>query len=484
MPCSLAEQGGHQWLVGGEVLFSPHWRRSHSARLRRRPQRRSCTVPGASDTEIRIGTTTPYSGPASAYSAGAVSATAYFAMINDQGGVNGRKINFISLDDAYSPPKTVEQIRRLIESDEVLFLVNPVGTATNMAVVKYINQKQVPHLFIGTGATVFNDPEHYPWTMSWTPHYASEGEIYARYILSVKPDAKIGILAQNDDLGRDYLMGFRRGLGDKASTMIVSTQSYNTTDPTVNSQVVSLKTSGADVFFIVTIPKFSAQAIRKAYDIDWHPQEFVVSVGSSIAGAIKPAGFEAAKGIISAAYQKDPADPQWRDDPQMQAWNVWMDKYNPRISKSDYYAPYGYNIGYAVVQLLKQCGDNLTRENIMKQASHLDMELPLLLPGIRLRTSPTDLRPDQADAAGALRRLALRAVQRRARERLNFSAKMRALWRRSHTSTPGSRATGIRGSRDLRQSDGCIGAVAHAKTITNNRSVFGRYWAFLPQPRA
>src|ERR1700686_1176770 len=310
--------------------------------------------PVSSDTEIKIGTTTPYSGPASAYSAGAVSATAYFAMINDQGGVNGRKINFISLDDAYSPPKTVEQIRRLIESDEVSFLVNPVGTATNMAVFKYINQKGVPHLFIGTGATVFNDPEHYPWTMSWTPHYASEGEIYARYILSTKPDAKIGVLAQNDDLGRDYLMGFRRGLGDKTSTMIVSTQAYNTTDPTIDSQVVSLKASGADVFVIITIPKFSAQAIRKAYDIDWHPQEFVVSVGSSIAGAIKPAGFEAAKGIISAAYQKDPADPQWQDDPAMKAWNVWMDKYNPRIDKSDYYAPYGYNIGFAVVQLLKQ----------------------------------------------------------------------------------------------------------------------------------
>src|SRR5712672_3019365 len=222
--------------------------------------------PGVTDTEIKIGTTTPYSGPASAYSAGAVSATAYFAMINEQGGVNGRKINYISLDDAYSPPKTVEQIRRLIESDEVLFLVNPVGTATNMAVVKYINQQKVPHIFVGSGATVFNDPEHYPWTMSWTPHYASEGEIYARYILSTKPDAKIGILAQNDDLGRDYLLGFKRGLGDKAATMIVSTQSYNTTDPTVDSQVVSLKTAGADVFFIVTIPKFSAQAIRKAYD--------------------------------------------------------------------------------------------------------------------------------------------------------------------------------------------------------------------------
>src|SRR6478672_10649648 len=209
--------------------------------------------PGVTDTEIKIGTTTPYSGPASAYSAGAVSATAYFQMINEQGGVNGRKINYISLDDAYSPPKTVEQIRRLIESDEVAFLLNPVGTATNMAVFKYINQKGVPHLFIGTGATVFNDPEHYPWTMSWTPHYASEGEIYARYILSTKPDAKIGILSQNDDLGRDYLLGFKRGLGDRASAMIVSSQTYNTSDPTIDSQVVTLKASGADVFFIVTV---------------------------------------------------------------------------------------------------------------------------------------------------------------------------------------------------------------------------------------
>src|SRR3984885_11692760 len=349
--------------------------------------------PGATDTEIKIGTTTPYSGPASAYAAGAISATAFFAMINDQGGVNGRKINYTTLADPYSPPKTVEQIRRLIESEEVLFLVNPVGTATNMAVVKYINQMKVPHLFIGTGATVFNDPEHYPWTMSWTPHYASEGEIYARYILSTKPDAKIGILSQNDDLGRDYLLGFKRGLGDKAASMIVSSQTYNTSDPTVDSQVVTLKASGADAFLIFSVPKFAAQAIRKAYDIDWHPQEFVVSVGSSIAGAIRPAGFEAAKGIISAAYQKDPADPQWKNDPAMKAWNVWMDKYNPRVDKSDYYAPYGYNIGYAVVQILKQCGDNLTRENVMKQASHLDMAPPLLLPGIRLQTSPSDLRP-------------------------------------------------------------------------------------------
>jgi len=349
--------------------------------------------PGATANEVKIGTTTPYSGPASAYSAGAISITAYFQMINDQGGVNGRKINFISLDDAYSPPKTVEQIRRLIESDEVLFLVNPVGTAPNMAVVKYINQKQVPHLFVGSGATIFNDPEHYPWTMSWTPHYASEGEIYARYILSTQPDAKIGILAQNDDLGRDYILGFKRGLGERAAAMIVSQQAYNTSDPTVDSQIVSLRASGANVLFIAAVPKFAAQAIRKAYDIDWHPQELLSSVGSSIAGAIRPAGFEAAKGVISAAYQKDPADPQWKDDPAMQAWNVWMDKYNPHVDKSDYYAPYGYNIGYAVVQILKACGDDLTRENVMKQASHLDMELPLLLPGIRLRTTPTDLRP-------------------------------------------------------------------------------------------
>ena len=350
-------------------------------------------APGVSDTEIKIGNTSPYSGPASAYSAGAVSEAAYFAMVNDRGGVNGRKINFISLDDAYSPPKTVEQIRRLIESEEVAFVINPVGTAPNTAVVKYINQKQVPHLFLGSGATMFNDPDHFPWTMSWTPHYASEGEIYAKYILSTKPDARIGILWQNDDLGRDYLLGFKRGLGERASTMIVSSLAYNTSDPTVDSQVVSLKASGADVLLMATIPKFSAQAIRKAYDIDWHPLEIVVSIGSSIAGAIRPAGFEAARGVISAAYQKDPADPQWRDDPEMKAWNAWMDKYNPHIDKSDYYAPYGYNVGYAVVQLLKQCGDDLTRENIMKHASNLDMELPLLLPGIKLKTTPTDLRP-------------------------------------------------------------------------------------------
>jgi branched-chain amino acid transport system substrate-binding protein len=349
--------------------------------------------PGVTDTEIKIGTTTPYSGPASAYSAGAVSIAAYFEMVNEHGGVNGRKIKFISLDDAYSPPKTVEQIRRLVESEEVLFLVNTVGTAPNTAILKYINQKRVPHLFVGSGATIFNDPEHYPWTMSWTPHYASEGEIYARYVLSAKPDARIAVISQNDDLGRDYLLGLRRGLGERASSMIVATQTYNTSDPTIDSQIVSLKASGADVLLIAAVPRFAAQAIRKAYDIDWHPLKFVVGVGSSIAGAIRPAGFEASKGVISAAYQKDPADPQWKDDPPMQAWNAWMDKYNPRTDKSDYYAPYGYNIGFAVVQILKQCGNELTRENVMQHASHLDMELPMLLPGIRLKTTPSDLRP-------------------------------------------------------------------------------------------
>jgi branched-chain amino acid transport system substrate-binding protein len=349
--------------------------------------------PGVTDTEIKLGTTTPFSGPASAYSASAVSATAFFTMINEKGGINGRKINYVALDDGYSPPKTVEQTRKLIEGEEVLFLVNPVGTAPNGAVVKYVNNKKVPDLFIGSGATMFNDPEHFPWTLSWTPHYASEGEIYAKYILKNKSDAKIGILWQNDDLGRDYLLGFKRGLGDKAAKMIVAEQPYNVTDPTVDSQVVSLKTAGADVFFIVTTPKFSAQAIRKAWDTDWHPMKIVVSIGSSIAGAIKPAGFDASKDVISAAYQKDPADPQWANDPEMKKWNEWMDKYNPHVSKSDYYAPYGYNIGTAVTNILKMAGDNLTRENIMNIATHLDMDLPLLLPGIKLHTTPDDHRP-------------------------------------------------------------------------------------------
>lgn len=349
--------------------------------------------PGVSDSAIKIGNTAPYSGPASAYSAAAISEIAYFKMLNEQGGVNGRKIDMLSLDDGYSPPKSVEQTRRLVESDGVLLVFNPVGTPTNSAIYKYLNQKKVPHLFVGSGATKFNDPTHFPWTMSWTPHYASEGKIYAKYILQTKPDAKIAILAQNDDLGRDYVMGFKEGLGDQAAKMIVKETTYEVTDPTVDSQVVSLMGSGADTFFNVATPKFSAQAIRRAYDIGWHPLQFVVSIGSSVAGAIRPAGFERAKGIITAMYQKDAGDPQWKDDANFKAWSAWMDKYNTQVDKSDYYAVYGYNLAIGLAEVLRRCGNELTRENVMKQATHLDMDLPMLLPGIRVKTTPDDVRP-------------------------------------------------------------------------------------------
>jgi branched-chain amino acid transport system substrate-binding protein len=348
--------------------------------------------PGVSDSEIRIGNTAPYSGAASAYSAAAVSELAYFAMLNAKGGVNGRKITMVSLDDGYSPPKTVEQVRRLVESEGVLLMLNPVGTPGNTAVHKYLNQKGVPHLFVGSGASRFNDPEHFPWTMSWTPHYVSEGKIYAQYILSAKPDARIAILSQDDDLGKDYVHGLKEGLGERAAKMVVQEATYEVTDPTVDQQIVSAQGSGADVFFNVATPKFSAQAIRRAYDIGWHPLQFVVSIGSSIAGAIRPAGFERAQGLISASYQKDPHDPQWQDDPGFQAWNAWMDKYNPNVDKSDYYAVYGYNLAQAMAEVLRRCGDDLTRERVMNEASHLDMELPMLLPGIRVTTSPNDLR--------------------------------------------------------------------------------------------
>lgn len=349
--------------------------------------------PGASDSEIKIGTTTPFSGPSSAYSNLAVSINAYFSMINAQGGINGRKINFISLDDAYSPPKTVEQTRRLVESEEVLLIMSAVGTAPNAAVVKYVNSRKVPDLFVGSGATLFNDPTRFPYTVSWSPHYASEGEIYAKYLLSTKPDAKIAILSQNDDLGKDYVSGFRKGLGDKENSMIVAASTYNTSDPTIDSQIVTLKASGADVLFLATTPKFTAQALRKVFDLGWHPLKLVDSVGSSIAAAMKPAGPQASKDAISAAYQKDPADPQWKDDLSMKSWVAWMDKYNPGVDKSDYLGILGFNEAYAMSQILKSCGNNLTREEVIKQATNLDMELPLLLPGIRLKTSPDDHRP-------------------------------------------------------------------------------------------
>ena len=350
--------------------------------------------PGVTDTEIKIGQTMPYSGPASAYGTIGKAEAAYFNKINKEGGINGRKINFISLDDGYSPPKTVEQARRLVEEEQVLFLYGPLGTPPNTAIHKYMNAKKVPQLFVATGATAWGDPQHFPWTMGWQPNYQTEGKIYAAYILKNKPDAKIGILMQNDDYGKDYVNGFKAGLGDKAAKMIVKEVTYEVTDPTVDSQIVTLKGSGADVFFNVTTPKFAAQAIRKAYDIDWHPLQFLNNVSASVGSVLVPAGLEKAVGIISTQYAKDPTDPQWKDDKGYQDWAAFMKQYYPNGDLKDASNVYGYTSAMTMVQVLKQCGDDLTRENIMKQAANLkDLELPMLLPGIKINTSATDFYP-------------------------------------------------------------------------------------------
>ncbi len=350
--------------------------------------------PGASDTEIKIGNTNPYSGPASAYGTIGRAIEAYFKKINDEGGINGRKIVFISYDDGYSPPKTVEQVRRLVEQDEVLFLFQTLGTPTNTAIWKYVNQKKIPHIFVATGATKWGDPEGHPWTMGWQPNYQTEGKIYAAYILKHLPNAKIGILYQNDDYGKDYVKGLKDGLGDKAKTMIVSEQTYEVTDPTVESQIVNLKSSGADVFFNVTTPKFAAQAIKKVADIGWKPTHFLNNVSVSVEAVLKPAGFEASKGIISAFYLKDPDDPQWKDDPGRLEWLKWMQKYYPEGNVHDSFNVYAYSVAQTLVHVLKQAGDDLTRENIMRQAANIkDLELPMLLPGIKINTSPTDFYP-------------------------------------------------------------------------------------------
>jgi branched-chain amino acid transport system substrate-binding protein len=350
--------------------------------------------PGVTDKEIKIGNTMPYSGPASSYGTIGKAETAYFAMINDQGGVNGRKIKFISLDDGYSPPKTVEQTRRLVEQDEVLFDFSPLGTPTNSAIQKYLNAKKVPQLFVATGATKWGDPEHFPWTMSWQPTYQTEGHIYAKYILDKLPDAKIAILYQNDDYGKDYVKGLKDGLGDKAAKMIVAQASYETTDPTIDSQIVSLQSSGANVFYNVTIPKFAAQAIRKAYEIGWHPTQFLNRVSNSAGAVLAPAGLDASKGIITTEFQKDPTDATWQNDKAFKDWLAWMDKYYPDGDKKDTFNVFGYNEAATVVQVLKQCGDDLTRENVMKQAANLrDFAPPMLLPGIKINTSPTDFYP-------------------------------------------------------------------------------------------
>ena len=350
--------------------------------------------PGASDTEVKIGNTMPYSGPASAYGIIGKTEAAYFTMINEQGGINGRKINFISRDDGYSPPKTVELVRRMVEEDQVLFLFSTLGTPTNTAIHSYLNDNKVPQLFAATGADQWNDPKHFPWTMGLIPSYGTEAHIYARYILKHLPNAKIAVLYQNDDFGKDYLNGLRDGLGDKAAKMIVATQSYETTDPTVDSQVVALQGSGADVLLTVAIPKFAAQAIRKVYDIGWKPTHFLTSVSNSVGTVMKSAGLEKGVGIISAAFAKDPTDPQWEGTTEYKEWLAFMKKYNTSANLGDVQGAIGYTYAQTMVAVLKACGNNLTRENVMKQAASLhDVTMPMLLPGITLSTSATDFAP-------------------------------------------------------------------------------------------
>jgi ABC-type branched-subunit amino acid transport system substrate-binding protein len=354
--------------------------------------------PGASDTEIKIGNIMPYSGPASAYGTIGKAEAGYFKKINDEGGINGRKINFVSVDDGYSPPKAVEMARRLVEQDQVLFVFQSLGTPSNSAIHKYMNAKKVPQLFVATGATKWNDAKNFPWTMGWQPNYQTEAAIYAKHILQTKPDAKIAVLYQNDDYGKDLLKGFEDELGDKAKKMIVAKVSYETSDPTIDSQIVQLQGSGANVFLNVTTPKFAAMAIRKAYDIGWKPVHYVNNVGASIGAVLVPAGLEKSIGLISTAYLKDPLDSAWKDDKGMKDWYAFMAKYYPDGDLKDGGNVFGYAVAQTLVQALKQCGDNLTRENVMKQAANLkDLQLDILLPGIKINTSPTDFAPIQAE---------------------------------------------------------------------------------------
>jgi len=347
--------------------------------------------PGASDTEIKIGSTNPYSGPASAYGTIGRAEAAYFKMINDKGGVNGRKINFISLDDGYSPPRTVEQVRKLVEQEEVLFLAGTLGTPPNSAIHKYVNAKGVPHIFVNTGATKWGDPKNFPWTMGFNINYQAEGHIYAKYILDTKPGAKIAILYQNDDYGKDYVKGLKEGLGDKAAKMVVAEASYEVTDPTIDSQIVTLKASGADTFYNVTTPKFAAQAIRKVYDMGWKPLHILNNVSTSVGSVLTPAGLDKSVGLISAAYFKDPVDPQWKNDAEFKEYSAWFSKYYPEGDINDGFNVAGYLIAEGVVHVLKACGDDLSRENVMKQmASIHDLQVPMMLPGIKWNTSPDD----------------------------------------------------------------------------------------------
>ncbi|MET4262045.1 branched-chain amino acid transport system substrate-binding protein [Bradyrhizobium sp. S3.12.5] len=349
--------------------------------------------PGAGDTEIKVGQTMPFSGPASAYSSIGKTQAAYFKMINDQGGINGRKINLIQYDDAYSPPKAVEQIRKLVESDEVLLTFQIIGTPVNAAVQKYLNSKKVPQLFAATGASRFTDPKNFPWTMGYNPNYFVEGRIYGQYILKEHPNAKIGVLYQNDDLGKDYLNGIKAGLGDKAAKMIVTEASYEVSDPTVDSQILKIKDAGADLFFSATTPKQAAQAIKKIAEMGWHPVQIVDINATSVGAVLKPAGLDAAKGLISVNYGKEPLDPTWKDDAGLKKYFDFMAKYYPDGDKDSNFNTYGYGTAQLLVHVLKQCGDDLTRENVMKQAASLkDVTSDVALPGIKANTSPTDYR--------------------------------------------------------------------------------------------
>jgi branched-chain amino acid transport system substrate-binding protein len=351
---------------------------------------------GASDTEIKIGHTNPYSGPASSYGVIGKTLQAYWKSVNEAGGINGRKVNFISLDDGYSPPKTVECIRQLVEQDKVLCTFNTLGTPCNTAIHKYMNQKKVPMLFVATGASKWGDPKNFPWTMGFQPDYHTEGVIYAKHVLANVKDPKIAVIMQNDDFGKDYWNGFKEGLGKDASK-VVKHVTYETTDPTVDSQVIQLKDTGANVFFIIAIPKFAAQAMRKAGDLGWKPAIYLNNVSSSVASAMKPAGFENVQGVITAQYLMDPTDKQWGDHPDMKAWVAWMNKSNPGASLQDASNVFAYSVSFLMHKTLEKCGDNLTRENVMRQAAnHQKLKVPLCLPGITVSTSPTDYYPIQA----------------------------------------------------------------------------------------
>ena len=348
---------------------------------------------GADDKEIKLGHINPYSGPASAYAAIGKSIGAYFDKVNAEGGINGRKVKFISLDDGYNPAKTVEQARKLVEQEEVLLIFQPLGTPPNSAIHKYMNDKKVPHLFVATGATKWGDPKNFPWTMGYQPNYQSESKVFAAHLMETKPNAKVAILYQNDDYGKDYLKGFEDGLGDKAKTMIVSKLTYEVTDPTVDSQMVSLKASGADTFFNITTPKFAAQAIKKAADLGWKPVHYLNSVSSSVGSVLTPAGIEASIGLITAGYIKDPTDPQFQKGKEWDDWVAYMKKYHPTGAMNDNFNVYGYTVAQLMVHVLKQAGDDLTRANVMKQAANLDLVLPMLLPGVNVKTSPDDFYP-------------------------------------------------------------------------------------------